>query len=104
MDLDQLCRRLVREAPTSLNEYGYFQMLCEWAEVHGQPWQERLKEWLDDTGCDAGVIKQYGQDASEYAEERIRQTTSSAARDAELYDSYMAYYRERNVKAIHGGV
>ena len=104
MDLDQLCRRLVREAPSYLNEGGYFQMLCEWAEVEGQPWRERLSEWLDGNGCDAWVIRRYGRDPSEYAEERIRQTTPSAARDAELYAGYMAYYRERNVKAIHGGV
>jgi len=104
MDLDHFCRRLVREAPTYLTEDGYFQMIFQCGEVRGQPWKERLAEWLDDTGCDAWVIKSYGRDPSEYAEERIRQTTSSPARDAELYDSYMAYYRERNVEAIHGGV
>src|ERR1022692_2356943 len=29
---------------------------------------------------------------------------SSSARDAEFYSDYMAYYRERNVEAIHGGI
>ncbi len=104
MDLDQLCRRLVREASAHLHEGGYFQMLCEWAEIQGQPWQERLKEWFVDTGCDAWVIKHQRQDPSEYAEEHVRQTAVSPDRDAEHYASYMAYYRERNVKAIHGGV
>jgi len=104
LDLDQLCRQLVREAPFYLNEDGYFQMLCEWAEIHGQPWQERLFEWLDNTGCDAWVMKGYAQDPAEYAEERIRSTTSVPARDAELYANYVAYYHERKVRAIHGGV
>jgi SAM-dependent methyltransferase len=104
LDLDQLCRQLAREAPAYLNEDGYFQMLCEWAEVRGQPWPERLCEWLDGTGCDAWVMKGYAEDPGEYAQERIRTNIASPARDAELYASYMAYYRERKVEAIHGGL
>jgi SAM-dependent methyltransferase len=104
LDLDQLCRRLVREAPSHLNEGGYFQMLCEWAQVRGQPWSERLTEWFDGTGCDAWAIKGASYDPGEYAEERICSTVSSCARDGELYDSYMAYYRERAVEAIHAGL
>jgi SAM-dependent methyltransferase len=104
LDLDELCRRLAREAPSYLNEGGYFQMLCEWAEVRGQPWQEKLSQWLEGTGCDAWVMKGYAQDPAEYAEERIRTNSPSPARDAELYADYMAYYRERKVEAIHGGV
>jgi SAM-dependent methyltransferase len=104
MDLDQLCRRLTREAPGHLNEGGYFQMLCEWAEVEGQTWQERLGEWLNGLECDAWVMKGYSQDPSEYAEEHIRSTVSSSQRDAELFAAYMDYYRARKVKAICGGV
>lgn len=104
LDLDQLCRQLAREAPLFLNEDGYFQMLCEWAEVRGQPWQERLTEWFAGTGCDVWVMKGYAQDPGEYAQDHIRSTVFSPARDAELYDSYMAYYRERKVEAIHGGI
>ena len=103
LDLDGLCCRLVREAPTHLHEGGYFQMLCEWAEVQGQSWKARLQEWLENVGCDAWVMKGYSEDPSEYAEERIRSTVANAERDAEIYDSYMGYYRERKVLAIHGG-
>lgn len=104
MDLDQLCRSLAREAPGYLNEGGYFQMLCEWAEVEAQTWQERLAEWFEGSGCDAWVRKGYSQDPSEYAEEHIRSTVSSSGRDAEIFASYMDYYRARKVKAICGGV
>jgi len=104
LDLDQLCRQLAREAPSHLKEAGYFHMLCEWAEIEGQPWQERLAEWVAGLGCDAWVMKGYSDDPGEYAEERIRSTKSSAADDADLYESYMKYYRERHVKAINGGM
>ncbi len=104
MELDGLCRRLVKEAPEYLNEGGYMQMLCEWAQIKGQPWEERLTEWLDGTGCDAWVMKGLTQDPAEYAQLRIRETSLNPADDASLYDGYMTYYRERGVEAIHDGL
>jgi len=104
MELDGLCRRLVKEAPEHLNEGGYMQMLCEWAQVSGQPWEERLTEWLADTGCDAWVMKGLTQDPGEYAQHRIRETFANPAEDSRLYDEYMAYYRQRGVEAIHDGL
>jgi hypothetical protein len=104
MELDGLCRRLVREAPAHLEEDGYFQMLCEWAQVTGQPWRERVAEWFQGTGCDAWVLKGHTDDPSEYAQERIRETSATTDRDAELYDQYMAYYQQRKVEAIHKGL
>jgi hypothetical protein len=104
MDLDQLCRRFVKQAPEHLHDGGYFQLLCEWAQVRGQSWQERVSEWVDGSGCDAWVLMGHTQDPSEYAQHRIAETSASPERDAELYASYMAYYRERNVEAIHDGI
>jgi len=104
MDLDGLCRRFVKEAPAYLNEDGYFQMLCEWAQIKGQPWTERISEWLDGTGCDAWVLMGNTQDAADYAQHRIADLAGTPERDAELYETYMAYYKARNVEGIHDGV
>jgi len=104
MDLDGLCRRFVKEAPAYLNEDGYFQLLCEWAQVKGQPWKERILEWLEGSGCDAWVLMGNTQDAADYAQHRIADMAGTPQRDAELYESYMAYYKTRNVEAIHDGV
>jgi hypothetical protein len=104
MDLDHLCRRFVHQAPQHLNEGGYFQMLCEWAQVSGQPWEERVAEWLVGNGCDAWVMKGLTQAPEEYAQLRIRETTSDCGNDSELYDGYMKYYTERRVEAIHDGL
>ena len=104
MELDQLCRRLVQQAPAHLNEGGYMQMLCEWAQVSGQPWEERIAEWLEGSGCDAWVMKGLTQYPEEYAQHRIRETTQDTGRDQELYDGYMDYYRSRGVEAIHDGL
>ena len=104
MDLDGLCRRLVKEAPSHLNEGGYMQMLCEWAQISGQPWEERVAEWLQGTGCDAWVMKGWTQDPAEYAQHRITETSQDPSTDAKLYEGYMEYYHQRGVEAIHDGL
>ncbi|HET6206611.1 MAG TPA: methyltransferase [Terracidiphilus sp.] len=104
MELDGLCRRLVKEGPEYLNEGGYMQMLCEWAQIKGQPWEERVAEWLQGTGCDAWVMKGLTQDPEEYAQHRIRETSEDPSQDAASYSGYMSYYRHRGVEAIHDGV
>ena len=104
MDLDQLCRRFVREAPAYLNDDGYFQVICEWAEIKGQRWKDRVAEWIEGSGCDAWILKGHSQDPAEYAQHRIAEVAASPERDSELYDNYMEYYRERKVEAIHDGL
>ncbi len=104
MELDGLCRRLVKEAPAFLNEGGYLEMLCEWAQIKGQPWEERIAEWLQDTGCDAWVMKGLTQNPEEYAQQRIKETSEDTAQDAANYTGYMNYYRHRGVEAIHDGL
>jgi methylase of polypeptide subunit release factors len=104
LELDQLCRQLVKQAPSHLNQDGYMQMLCEWAQVSGQPWEERIAEWLKDSGCDAWVMKGLTQYPEEYAQNRISETAPNTGRDQDLYDGYMSYYRRHQVEAIHDGM
>jgi predicted RNA methylase len=104
IDLDGLCRRLVKEAPAHLNEGGYMQMLCEWAQISGQPWEERIAEWLQGTGCDAWVMKGWTQNPAEYAQHRISETSSDSSQDAGQYEGYMEYYNRHGVEAIHDGL
>jgi len=104
MELDGLCRRLVKEAPAHLNEGGYLQMLCEWAQIEGQKWEDRVAEWLEGTGCDAWVMKGLTQVPAEYAQHRIKEIMQEPEKDAELFHGYMNYYHQRGVEAIHDGL
>lgn len=104
LELDDLCRKLVRQAPAYLNEGGYLEMLCEWAQVKGQSWEERLAEWFEGTGCDAWVLKGLTQDPEEYAQHRISETSQDTSQDAVNYQGYMDYYRRRGVEVIHDGL
>jgi methylase of polypeptide subunit release factors len=104
MDLDGLCRRLVKEAPGYMNEGAYMEMLCEWAQVSDQSWSERISEWLEGSDCDAWVMKGWTENPAEYAQRRISEIAQDSSGDAELYQGYMNYYKQRNVVAIHDGL
>lgn len=105
MELDGFCRRLAREAPAYLNEGGYFQMICEWAQVKGQPWQQRVIEWFDGLDCDVWILKDYTQQPAWYAQTRLRETHwKSAQADAEQYGQWVDFYSRKNLEAIHGGL
>jgi hypothetical protein len=80
-------------------------MVCEWVEVEGEPWTDRLRVWLEGRGCDAWVLHDYAQDPSLYAQTRLRESLPvSEAADAESYARWMAHYRAHRVRTIHGGL
>jgi methylase of polypeptide subunit release factors len=104
-ELDGFCRELVRAAPAYLNEGGYLQITLEWVELKGQAWQDRLMEWLKDSGCDVWALRCYARSAADYASERIgRMMPYSPESVQQRHDDWMKYYRARNVEEIHGGI
>jgi SAM-dependent methyltransferase len=105
LELDQYCERVIREAPAFLNEGGYLQMVLEWVQMSGQPWQERLSGWLHDNGCDAWVLRGYARDAVSYAQERMgKRWQESPDPPAVKFEEWMEYYRARGVEEVHGGM
>jgi methylase of polypeptide subunit release factors len=107
MELDGFCRMLVRQAPEYLNENGYCQMLLEWVQVKGQPWQERLGEWFAGLECDAWVMVSYMRSSADYAMFRVqedRDEAGSAAAQAELVSTWQRYFESNQVEAICGGM
>lgn len=105
MALDGYCRRVLREGAGMLNEGGFLQMTCEWVQVTGQTWQERLAGWLEATGCDAWVLRSYVRSPEAYANERIRgEFMEGGDKAAARFSSWVAYYRENKVEEICGGM
>jgi len=66
-------------------------MLCEWAEIEGQPWQERIAEWMEGTGCDMWLLHAGNQVPDLYAETYILQTVPDKSQDAERFSEFMQY-------------
>ncbi len=105
MELDQYCRRVVREGAAHLNEGGYLQMIFEWVQVRGETWQERLAEWVEGTGCDAWILRTYSGEAATYAYERTKTQHGLTSDQAEAqFRACVDYYRQRKVEQVQGGI
>jgi len=105
MDLDQFVRGLVEQAPTYLENGGFFQMILEWVEVEGQTWQERLSSWFAKLPCDALVLLANTDLAETYAKKRVNEMHEMQHGDyADEVQEWTDYYRRFQVKAIHGGL
>jgi SAM-dependent methyltransferase len=105
MELDGLCRKLVKEAPGLLEEGGYFQSTVQWANLRGQRPGQRLKEWFEGTGCDALVLQCRAQDTMVHAEETVFETgpADTTAR-AEQFNQIVEYFETMGVESISEGV
>lgn len=105
MELDFYCRRVVREGAARLKEGGFFQMCCEWVQVKGQSWRDRLAEWVEETGCDAWVLRTYAGDGESYAHERTKDRYAASPRQATVkFERWIEYFRQKEVEQVHGGL
>ena len=68
---DEVLRTIVRQAPVT-RPRGLLAVLCNWAHVAGQEWDERLATWTAGTGCDAWVLRCETFAADAYAVKWIR--------------------------------
>lgn len=102
---DEVCRRIVREAPAFLNEGGFCQILCNWAEYADQDWRERLRGWCEDTGCDVWVMRNQSRDTATYAANWLRHTERLETENLpERFEEWLAYYERSGIESVGGGV
>ncbi|MEL4358307.1 MULTISPECIES: methyltransferase [unclassified Luteococcus] len=65
---DGLVEAVVKGAPAHLNPGGSLQVLCNWAILDGQPWEERVAGWAEGSGCDLWVVERERLDIYHYIE------------------------------------
>ena len=106
MEADSVTRRIVQQVPEFLNEGGFCQILCNWAELDGHDWKTRLKTWFENTGCDAWVIRSESLSAATYASTWIRHTElfDPKSKFAERFNKWMAYYDKLGIQSIGAGL
>lgn len=102
---DEISQKIVRQVPRFLCEGGYCQILCNWAHLTGQKWEDRLAAWFTGAGCDAWVMQSETLDAAAYAVKWIRHTERDAPdRFAERFDQWLDYYERHRIEAVGAGL
>lgn len=103
--IDAFCERLVRAAPTHLEEGGTFQMIFEWPEHEGEDWRQRVGGWLQGSGCDAWIVHANQQSPLAYVEGRVREMEALGATGAlgTRFRAWAAFLRAHRVAMLHGG-
>ncbi|MBT8099645.1 MAG: methyltransferase, partial [Gammaproteobacteria bacterium] len=102
LELDGFCAALASAGPAHLNEGGHLQMLCEWAGIDGEDWQERVMRWSHDSGCDTWILHTGSLPAAEYV--RRRRSDISGPDEAGVAKNWLDYLGDRNVDSIVAGV
>ncbi|WP_370617350.1 DUF7059 domain-containing protein [Mumia qirimensis] len=101
---DEVVRRIVTEAPSYLNPGGWCQVLANWVHVEGQPWTDRITDWLSGTGCDAWVLQREVADLPTYVEMWLADAGLQGAPDyVQRYDTWLGWFEEQGIEAIGFG-
>lgn len=101
---DGLVEAIVRRAPEHLAPGGSLQLLTNWAVVEGQPWEDRLRGWVEGTGCDCWVIERERLDRFSYIE--LWLTDAGLAGSPEwrpAYDAWLAYFDSLGITEVGMG-
>ncbi len=103
---DEVCQRIAREAPALLNAGGSCQFLANWAVLRGVDWEERLRSWFADSGCDVWVLRRGEQTVDRYAATWIETGEQRVASDryAGAFREWMEYYEREGIEAVGAGV
>jgi Methyltransferase small domain len=102
---DEVCRRLIRQAPGVLADGGRCQLLANWVHRRGEPWQDRLAGWLDGLGCDAWVWQREIADPSQYAALWLADAGEKGSPAYEArYARWLDWFAAHDVEAVGFGL
>ncbi|HEV7653434.1 MAG TPA: class I SAM-dependent methyltransferase [Mycobacteriales bacterium] len=102
---DEVCRRLIRQAPGVLAEGGFCQLLANWEHRRGEEWQDRLAGWLDGLGCDAWVWQREVADPAQYAALWLTDAGEKGSPEYERrYDRWLDWFAATGVEAVGFGL
>ena len=98
---DEVVRRVVVEGAAHLAPGGWLQVLANWAVVEGQPWEERLADWITAGSGDAWVVERERLDPSRYVELWLDDAGVRGEADyVERYDGWLRWLENERIEAI----
>ncbi|MFZ5846563.1 MAG: DUF7059 domain-containing protein [Actinomycetota bacterium] len=101
---DEVVRRVVTEAPRHLRPGGWAQVLANWVIERDRPWDERLRGWVEGSGCDAWVVQREVADPAQYVELWLKDAGLHGSPEyAERYDAWLSWFEEQGVEGVGFG-
>jgi hypothetical protein len=101
---DSVSRGAVQEVPSVLAEGGFATLLVSWVHEPGESWARPLREWLDDSGCDAWLLHYKTEDPLDHTASWNR---DAAEGDDEAFDAvierWLDYLGRLGIEAIATG-
>ncbi len=102
---DELCRRILREGAEKLEEGGFCQVLCNWAQTAGEDWKDTLSRWTRGLACDAWVMRSESRDAATYASTWIQHTERSDSSDwGRRLEDWLSYFDRLGIASVGAGL
>ena len=97
---DQVVEAIVRGAPERLNDGGWCHVVANWAIHEGQPWDERVANWLADD-CDALVVQREVLDPPAYVELWLKDAGRHGGPGyLEAYDAWLHWFDGQRIEGV----
>ena len=98
---DQLVQQVLSRGAELLNPGGVLQVLANWAHVRGQDWADRVRGWLEPTGCDAHVVQREVLDPYAYIEIWLADAGLAGSPGyASAYAEWLDYFERLQIEAV----
>lgn len=98
---DLICEQIVRQAPQHLLPGGFACILCNWVHKPDEDWSQPVRRWVEDSGCDAWLLRGTTEDPLSYAAAWNRSHSSANYGDA--LDRWCEYYTRSGIAALAMG-
>lgn len=101
---DGLVEHVVRQGPDHLVDGGTLQVLGNWVHPRDGDWQDRLRGWIEPTGCDAHIVQRETLDIYEYIELWLADAGLGGTPDYHRrYFEWLDYFERLGVAAVGMG-
>lgn len=100
LEADDLMREVVSGATAHLADDGLLVVLGNWP-ISAEPWQDRVTDWIEPTGCDALVLQRERLDAYEYVELWLADAGLLGTSEyRERYVEWLDYFDSAGIEAV----
>jgi hypothetical protein len=99
---DAISEQVIRGAAARLAEGGFCTVIFNWRHEGENDWDERPRQWMAGSGCDAWIICSGTADPVTYASSWLRYE-NNLADYRRLLDEWLAYYDRLGIRRISFG-